>query len=65
MTPEEYMVQAYKDLWKSRERQAECDLMQRKFEIINDTLQACLVVQNAQLLGLMYAGMNPNFCKPK
>lgn len=65
MTEQDFMVQSYKDLWKAREAQAECDLLRLKCEIINDTFQAMFAVYNAQLLGLMYVGLNPNFCKPK
>lgn len=31
---------------------------------INDVMQTVFMVHNAQITALVYAGMNPNFCKP-
>lgn len=32
---------------------------------IQDTLSAFWIIHQAQITALVYAGMNPNFCKPK
>ncbi len=30
----------------------------------NDMFQACWIVYNAQVMALVYASLNPEFCKP-
>jgi hypothetical protein len=35
-----------------------------RYKAINDAIQTMFAVHNAQLKALVYAGLNPNFCKP-
>jgi hypothetical protein len=59
------MDEIYAERARIDDQMVELAMAKARNKIVNDTIQACLAVINAQTAALIYAGMfNSNFCKP-
>lgn len=58
------MEEIYIEQAKMEQSMLEATLAEARYKAINDVIQAMLAVHSAQFTALLYAGLNPNFCKP-
>jgi hypothetical protein len=58
------MEEIYVEQAKIEQSMLEAALEEARYKAINDVIQATLAVHSAQFTALIYAGLNPNFCKP-
>jgi len=65
MNNEERYMSLLKDHEESKIRRLETIRRRNEFEANMQAIQTAMLIQNAQLLGVMYSAFNPNLYLPK